>query len=134
MAKTTVTLRDATGGARTMAAEQLPGATHLIQHVATALRTIIGYGFAAVTTVVGLPNIPAGATHAYLTVETGGGDLRWRSDGGTPIATPTLATNSGLRAPAGSAVEIALVDLTQVKLVAVSGTATVCVEYAKLDA
>lgn len=134
MAKGTVTVAGIAGAQHALAAESLPGAKHLIQHVATAMRTILGYGFAAVTTVVGLPNIPSNATHAFITVESGGGDLRWRSDGGTPLATPSTNANAGLRCAAGGAVEIALADLTQVKVVAVSGTATIIVEYARLDA
>lgn len=134
MAKTTVGLRTADGSTVSHVAESLPGGRHLIQHVATALRTVLGYGFAAVTTVVGLPNIPTGATHAFITVETGGGDLRWRSDGTSPAATPSTNANAGLLIPAGTAAEIALADLTQVKVIATTGTTTIVVEYAKLDA
>lgn len=133
MSKVTVPLRDAALASRSMVGEQLPGGTHLIQHVATAMRNVLGYGYAAVTTAVGLPNIPAGATHAFVTIESGGGSLRWRSDGASPTATPSTNANAGLAAPAGSAVEIALADLTQVKVVSTTGTATIVVEYAKLD-
>lgn len=136
MAKTTVPLRDANQASRPVVGEQLPGGLHLVQHVATAIRTILGYGFASVTTVVGLPNIPALATHAYVTVESGGDDIRWRSDGGTPVEMPTNAAGAGMRCPAGGAFEIALADLTQVKVVSVGtiGPAVICVEYARLDA
>lgn len=132
MSKTTVPLRAGDGSTIQHVAESLPGGKHMLQHVATAMRTILGYGFASVTTVVGLPNIPAGATHAYITVE--GNALRWRSDGTSPAATPSTNANAGLKIPADAAAEIALADLSQVKIVAVTGTATVVVEYAKLDA
>src|SRR5262245_28359635 len=99
---------------------------------ATAIPTISGYGFASVTTAVALPNIPAGATHALLTISTGGGDLRYRQDGTNPAATPSTNANAGLLVTAGGAVLFAG-NLSNVRIVATTGTATVTVEYARYD-
>ena len=41
MSKVTVPLRDAALGSRSMVAEQLPGGTHLINHLASAIRPIV---------------------------------------------------------------------------------------------
>jgi hypothetical protein len=133
MAKTTVPLRAADGSSRSVVGESLPGGVHLVQHVATAMRTVLGYGFANVTAAVALPNIPVGATHAFVTIDAGGGALRWRSDATNPAAAATTNANAGLVAAAGSAVELALSNLANVRVVAVSGTATINVEYSKLD-
>lgn len=100
--------------------------------VAQAIPTVSGYGFAAVTTAVALPNIPAGATHALVSVESGGGDLRYRQDGTNPAATASTNANCGPRVAAGFAVALAG-NLSNVRVIAVTGTATICVEYTRFD-
>jgi hypothetical protein len=100
--------------------------------VATAVPTISGYGFAAVTTAVGLPGVPAGATHALISVEPGGGDLRYRQDSTNPAATASTTANAGPRVAAGFAVLIAG-NLGAVRVVSTAGTATICIEYTRFD-
>ena len=53
--------------------------------------------------------VPGGATHALLTVDIGGGDIRYWEDGSTPT------TSAGLLVPAGGAAE--LTNLSNVKFI-----------------
>lgn len=100
--------------------------------VSNAIPTITGYGFAAVTTAVGLPTIPAGSTHALISVEPGGGDLRYRKDSTNPAATASTNANAGPRVAAGYAVIISGF-LSALRIVSTAGTATICVEYMRFD-
>ena len=83
---------------------------------------LTGNQSAAITTASGL-TVPSGATHALMTVDTGGGDIRYWEDGSTPT------TASGLLVPAGGAAE--LTNLANVKVVSTSGTAPINVSYRK---
>jgi len=67
--------------------------------------------------------VPTGATHALMTVDTGGGDIRYWEDGSSP------STTAGLLVPAGGAAE--LTNLANVKMRATTGTAAVNVSYRK---
>ena len=67
--------------------------------------------------------VPTGATHALLTVDTGGGDARYWEDGSSPSA------SAGLLVPAGGAAE--LTTLASVKLRSTSGSVAVNVSYRK---
>jgi hypothetical protein len=67
--------------------------------------------------------VPTGATHALMTVDTGGGDIRYWEDGSSPSA------SAGLLVPAGGAAE--LTNLGNVKLRATTGTVAINVSYRK---
>jgi hypothetical protein len=67
--------------------------------------------------------VPSGATHALLTVDTGGGNIRYWEDGSSP------STTAGLLVPAGAAAE--LTNLGDVKMRATTGTVAVNVSYRK---
>jgi len=67
--------------------------------------------------------VPTGATHALMTVDTGGGDIRYWEDGTSP------STSAGLLVPAGGAAE--LTNLASVKMRATTGTVAVNISYRK---
>jgi hypothetical protein len=67
--------------------------------------------------------VPGGATHALLTVDTGGGNIRYWEDGSSP------STTAGLLVTAGGAAE--LTNLANVKMRATTGTVAVNVSYRK---
>lgn len=69
--------------------------------------------------------VPAGATHALITVDAGGGDLRYWEDGSSP------STTQGLLVQAGGAAE--LTNLSLVRMRATTGTAAVNVSYRRYD-
>jgi hypothetical protein len=91
----------------------------------TAIPDVIGFQNAAVTTAVALPSIPAGATHALLVVDTGGGNLRFREDATNPT------TSVGLLVQAGNAVE--LTNLADVRIISTTGTTNVNISYRRYD-
>ena len=74
----------------------------------------------SVTTVVGLTSPPAQATYAIIIPETNG--IRWRDDGTDPTATV------GMPVAAGSTL-VYDGDLSKIKIVSQTGTATVNVSY-----
>jgi hypothetical protein len=67
--------------------------------------------------------VPSGATHALMTVDTGGGNIRFWEDGSSPSAT------AGLLVEAGNAVEFT--NLANLKMRATTGTVAVKVSYRK---
>lgn len=73
-----------------------------------------------------LLTVPVGATHALLTVDTGGGDIRYWEDGSSPSAT------AGLLIPAGAAAE--LTNLATIKMRSTTGTVVTNVSYRRYDA
>jgi hypothetical protein len=94
--------------------------------VDTAIPTVLsGFQNIGVTTAQAL-TVPTGATHALLTVDTGGGNIRFREDGTNPT------TSIGLLVQAGAAVE--LTNLANIRIVSTTGTTTVNVSYRKYDA
>jgi hypothetical protein len=76
----------------------------------------------SITTVQSL-TVPSGATHALVSVDTGGGNLRWKNDGGT------ATTSSGHLLQAGDAMEVD--NLSSVSIVSTTGTTVVQVSYHK---
>ena len=84
--------------------------------------TQVGVG---VTTAQALPSIPANSTHALMTVDTGGGNIRFREDASNPT------TSNGLLVQAGSAVE--LTNLADVRIIATTGTVNVNISYRRYD-
>jgi hypothetical protein len=127
------TFKDATGVTRTARADEF-GNGQLLPSVGaiTAVPDILGYGYASVTTAVALPNITSGATHALMTVSSGGGDIRYRQDATSPAATPTTNANAGLLVQAGGAVVFAG-NLSDVRIISSTGTTVVTVEYVRYD-
>lgn len=97
-------------------------------YVATAVPTVVaGNQSISVTSTAGSSlTVPAGATHAVMTVDTGGGDIRYWEDGTTPAS-----GSVGLLAPAGTAVE--LTNLAGVRLRASTGTVPVNISYRRYD-
>jgi hypothetical protein len=67
--------------------------------------------------------IPAGATHALLTVDVGSGDMRYWENGASPSAT------TGFDVPAGSGAE--LTNLPNIRMRSTAGTPNVQVGYRK---
>ena len=114
---------DYTRQGETFRAKELAGVKFPANHVVTMIPTILsGNQTASVTTASPL-SVPAGATHALMTVDTGGGDIRYWEDGTTPT------TSAGLLVPAGGAAE--LTNLASVKLISTSGTTVVNISYRK---
>lgn len=102
--------------------------------VVTAIPTALGHSSGtASTTATALGSvsgitIPSGATHVRIDVASGGGSLVYTIDGAT---TPTATLGEVI--PAGEAGEIALADLTQVKLRADTGTAAFSASFRRYD-
>lgn len=93
--------------------------------VDTAIPTVLsGFQNISVTTAQAL-TVPSGASHALLTVDTGGGNIRFREDGTNPTA------SIGLLVQAGAAVE--LTNLANVRIVSTTGTTVVNVSYRRYD-
>lgn len=92
-------------------------------HVVTMIPIVLsGNQTASITTASGI-TVPSGATHGLMTVDEGGGDIRYWEDGTNPT------TSQGLLVPAGQAAE--LTNLANVKLISTSGTAVVNISYRK---
>jgi len=69
---------------------------------------------------------PAGATHALITADSGGGGIRYWEDGSSPT------TTTGLYIPPGGAAEVAgAANLTNFRARATSGTVAINVSYRK---
>lgn len=71
------------------------------------------------STAVGLADIPAGATHALVTLE--GGDVRFWEDGTTPTAVGDFSTDTGLLFITGNSAE--LTNLSTLLFIKASGEA-----------
>jgi hypothetical protein len=69
--------------------------------------------------------VPSGATHALITVDSGGGNIRFWEDGTSP------STTNGLLISAGSAAE--LTNLSNIKMRATTGTVAVNISYRRYD-
>lgn len=82
-----------------------------------------------VSTAAGLQTIPAGATHALVSVdaaETSG--IRFTEDG-----TTAASATEGHEISPGSAVELAIKPLSSVSVCAVAGTVTIQISYRRYD-
>ena len=77
--------------------------------VITMIPTIVSGNLTYSVTTSSPITVPSGATHALLTVDIGGGDIRYWEDGSTPT------TSAGLLVPAGGAAE--LTNLSNVRLI-----------------
>lgn len=94
--------------------------------VETAVPTVLaGFQNISVTTAQSL-TVPTGATHALVTVDTGGGNLRFREDATSPT------TSVGLLVQAGSAAE--WTNLANIRIISTSGSTVINVSYRKYDA
>lgn len=120
------TFKDAAGNTKTARALESAAGSLLPSVLAsTAVPDAVGFQNAAVTTVVALPSIPSNATHALMTVDVGGGDIRFREDASNPT------TAVGLLVQAGNAVEFT--NLADVRVVSTSGTTNVNISYRRYD-
>lgn len=132
MSKTTVGLRKADGSIASAVGESLPGGVHLIQHVATAIPTVVSCQQVTAPTTAGTlasicsgTALPSGATHALVRAETGNtAAVRWVDDAGTPT------TSVGLELAAGDMVE--WVNLASIKLIT-TGTQKLNISFRKYD-
>lgn len=93
--------------------------------VVTAIPDVVGFQNPSVTTAVALPSIPSGATHAVMTVDTGGGNIRFREDATNPTA------SVGMLVQAGAAVEFT--NLADVRIISTTGTTVVNITYRRYD-
>lgn len=91
----------------------------------TAPPTVAGFENLSVSSTAKLLTVPDGATHALVTVEKGGGDIRFREDGEDPTA------SVGLLVQAGAAVEFT--NLEDIRLIATAGTVKVNISYRRYD-
>lgn len=96
-----------------------------ITEALTSIPTVVSFVNQAVTTAAALTSIGSGATHALVTVDTGGGDLRFREDGNNPT------TSTGLLVVAGSAVEFT--NLSNIRVIATTGTVNINISYRRYD-
>lgn len=124
MALSTITLFDSGGVARTFVTYlNADGNYSMVTAAATTPPTILLSSHTlSVSSAVLLSTItsgiPAGATHALLSVPPGGGNIYFTEDGTTPVA-----GSLGVCIPAGATFE--LTNLSAVRLVADSGTIVV---------
>jgi len=81
------------------------------------------YALSVSTSSASALTVPGGATHAFISVDTTGGNIRWTRDG----TTPTSAV--GHLVQAGDALEID--NLSAFRMIAISTTGTVQVSYHK---
>jgi hypothetical protein len=133
VSKTTITVASPGGSTHNLAAELLAGGKHVIQHVATAIPTVVGVQTITVpttaTTLAALCTgaaLPANATHALFNVRSTGGTVYWIDDGGiNPSAT------HGFEATAGSYGE--WLNLAGVELIATVST-LIAVSFRRYDA
>lgn len=114
------------GTGATMRTKELSAGIHAqVVGVLTMIPTIVSgnetltIGTSSDTTM----SVPAGATHALATIDTGGGDMRYWEDGSSPSAT------AGLLVPAGGAAE--LTNLASVKMRGSAAGVKVNVSYRK---
>jgi hypothetical protein len=77
----------------------------------------------SITTTASALTVPSGATHALISVDTGGNNIRWKNDGGS------ATTASGHLLQAGDAMEID--NLSAVSLASTSSTVVIQVSYHK---
>lgn len=116
-------------GNRTVRADDIGAvAERLLQFLGavTAIPTVLaGQQTLGVTTTAASLTIPANATHALLTVDKGGGDIRYWENAVAPTAT------TGLLVQAGDAVE--LTNLANVRLISTTGTVNINVSYRRYD-
>jgi hypothetical protein len=116
-----LTLRDGNGQPFTLRTKDLSGAgLHAyFSMVVTAIPTPVGTAqtVALSTTVDTTLVVPAGGTHAQLTVDSGAGDMRYWENGTSPSAT------AGWDVPSGNAAE--LTNLANVKMRSTSGAPNV---------
>jgi len=119
--------RDRAGSSVDFRGNGTAGGFLLVVGAVTAVPTVLGFsGDQSITTAQALPSIPANSSHALMTVDSGGGDIRFREDTSNPT------TTSGLLVPAGNAVE--LTNLSAVRIIATTGTVKVNISYRRYDA
>lgn len=134
MAKGTVGLRAADGSTVSHARETLAGASHLIQHVATAMPTVVSCQQITATgtsaTLAALCSsavLPSGATHALVRADSANtAVIRFWDDGTTPTAA------IGIEMAAGDVFEWAA--LGNIKLITVTGSQKLNISFRKFDA
>lgn len=129
MADDDLTVVVADGSTRTLRSKDVGGGKQAqVIFVGTMLPTVTGketiaaVGTGADSTLTA----PAGSTHALLTVDAGGGGIRYWEDGTSPSPT------AGLYVPPGGAAE--LTNLANVRMRATTGTVAVNVSYRKYGA
>jgi hypothetical protein len=103
------------------------GTSHWQQvDVAPAVATPVAGGQYALSVGSGSPTtltVPTGATHAIVSVDSGGSDIRWTVDGTTPTATVGVVLSAG---------DAMLVDsVAAFKMIGRTATATAQVAYFK---
>lgn len=115
------------GSGATIRTDEQSGIHILFNYVATAPPTVMsGQQTLSVTTTADVTlTVPTNATHALMTVDTGGGDIRYWENNTSPSST------QGLLVTAGSAAE--LVNLSQVRMRSTSGTVAVNISYRRYD-
>lgn len=114
------------GSGAIMRTKQLASGSHaqVVMVVTCPPTAVAGNQTLSVTTAADTTlTVPAGATHALLTVDTGAGDIRYWEDGSSPSST------AGLLVPAGGVAELAIPATT--KLRSTSGTTVIQVSYRK---
>ena len=89
---------------------------------AATVKTAGQYALSVTTSAAVQLTWPVDATHALISVDPGGGDIRWRPDGTNPTST------TGHRVFAGDSFEIPDWD-TNFRMIGVSSNATVQVTY-----
>jgi hypothetical protein len=77
----------------------------------------------SITTVASALTVPSGATHALISVDTGGNNIRWKNDGGT------ASTTAGHLLQAGDAMEID--NISSLSLASTASTVVIQVSYHK---
>lgn len=126
MADNDLTVVAADGTTKTLRSKDVGAGVQVqVVEVATMIPTpVVGSETIAVGTAVdAVLTVPVGATHALLTVDTGGGDVRYWEDGTSP------SSAAGLLIPAGGVAE--LTNLANVKMRSTVGNVNVNVAYRK---
>lgn len=114
------------GSGATMRTKELSAGVHAQVIAALTMVPTVLAGNQTLSVVTGSDTtltVPTGATHALVTVDTGGGDLRYWEDGSSP------SSSAGLLVPAGGAAE--LTNLANVKMRSTVGTVSINVSYRK---
>lgn len=120
------TFKDASGTSKTARADELTsGALLPFVGVATSIPTVTGFQNYAITASMTLTSVPSNSTHALITVDLGGGNIRFRDDG----VNPTTAV--GLLIQAGGAAE--LTNLSSIRMISTSATTSINVSFRRYD-
>ena len=115
---TVIQTRTLTGGSHVQAADVAPFVPSAVSGGQ--------YALAVTSSTVVTLTVPSGATHAIVSVDTGGNNIRWTRDGTSPTA------SVGHLLQAGDAIEAD--NLTSWRMIATLGTVTVQVSYHKYGA